>query len=54
MRTAANTKRPVCPRFSRARFSRTLAAPSVRNAAPGVLRPQTYWNAENLMVAQNR
>jgi len=34
----------------------SLAAlsPSVRNASPGVLRPQTYWNVENLIVAQNQ
>ena len=33
--------------------SLTAVSPSLRNAAPGVLRPQTYWNAESL-IAQNR
>ena len=34
--------------------SLTAVSPAVRNAAPGVLRPQTYWNVESLMLAQNR
>jgi peptide/nickel transport system substrate-binding protein len=34
--------------------SLTAVSPAVRNAAPGVLRPQTYWNVESLMLAQIR
>ena len=34
--------------------SLTAVSPSLLNAAPGVLRPQTYWNAETLMLAKTR
>ena len=34
--------------------SLTAMSPSLRNAEPGVLRPQTYWNAETLMLAKSR
>lgn len=34
--------------------SLAAVSPSLRNAAPGALRPQTYWNVETLMVAQSR
>jgi hypothetical protein len=29
-------------------------SPSVKNAAPSVFRPQTFWNVETLAVAQAR
>ncbi len=32
----------------------TAISPSLRNAEPGVLRPQTYWNAESLILAKSR
>ena len=34
--------------------SLAAVSPSLRNVAPGVIRPQIYWNVESLMLAQNR
>jgi peptide/nickel transport system substrate-binding protein len=34
--------------------SLAAVSPSLRNAAPGVLRPQTYWNVETLLAEQRQ